>query len=77
MITKLLMLPLAPVKGVVWIAEKIADEAYRQFYDPEVLRQQLEDAERAHRLGTISEEELAEIEDDILARMAEGRRLGY
>jgi hypothetical protein len=77
MITKLLMLPLAPVRAVAWIAERIADEAYRQMYDPAIQRQQLEDAERAFRLGTISEDELAEIEDVILERMAEGRRLGF
>src|SRR5205085_6726563 len=40
--TGLLMLPLAPVRGTVWIAEQIREEAERQLDPNERLRLELE-----------------------------------
>ncbi|MGO4759259.1 gas vesicle protein GvpG, partial [Streptomyces sp. 2MCAF27] len=34
LITGLLTLPLAPVRGVAWIAEQLRQEALRELYDP-------------------------------------------
>ena len=34
-------LPLAPVQGVVWIAERLRDAAEGELYDPSVVRAQL------------------------------------
>ena len=36
--TGLLTLPLAPVRGVVWVAEQVAQEADRQLYDEDRIR---------------------------------------
>jgi len=33
LISGLLTLPLAPVKGAAWVAEQVADEADRELYD--------------------------------------------
>ena len=33
LITGLLTLPLAPVRGVAWVAEKVAEEAEKELYD--------------------------------------------
>ncbi|MGW3819836.1 gas vesicle protein GvpG [Streptomyces sp. NPDC005046] len=41
LITGLLTLPIAPVRGVVWVAEKLNDAAERELHDPGVLRAQL------------------------------------
>jgi hypothetical protein len=36
-----LLLPLAPVQGVVWIADRLIDAAEAELYDPGVVRAQL------------------------------------
>ena len=41
LITGLLTLPLAPVRGVVWLAEQIQEHAEAQYYDPVNIRAQL------------------------------------
>lgn len=67
-------LPLAPVRGVVWVAEKLQEEAERQFYDPGTIRRQLEEVARARDEGAISPEEAAELERELVARLMEGRQ---
>jgi hypothetical protein len=47
LLTGLLTLPLAPVRGTIWIAERLLEEAERELNDPAAIEQQLVDAERA------------------------------
>ncbi len=72
--TGLLTLPLAPVRGTVWVAEQVLEEAERQYYDPAVIRRQLEEVDRMRADGQISEEEAEEMEDELVARLMESRR---
>ncbi len=67
--TELLMLPLAPVRGVVWVAEKIEDQVDRQMNDPTVIRAQIDELDAAHERGEISDEERDEQQDVLLARL--------
>ena len=69
----LLTLPLAPVRGVVWLAEIIRDQAEQKLYDPAAIRRQLAAVEEAHEAGELSDEEAAELEDILLERMMTGR----
>ncbi|AKS32459.1 gas vesicle protein GvpG [Mycolicibacterium goodii] len=69
LITGLLTLPLAPVRGVVWLAEQIADYAEEQYYDPANIRAELERVEEARQSGELSEEECAEWENALLSRL--------
>ncbi len=69
LLTGLLGLPLAPVRGVVWLAEQIRDHAEEQFYDPVRIRAQLERVDEARRAGEISEEEAVELENELLQRL--------
>lgn len=69
LLTGLVTLPLAPVRGTVWIAERLLEEAERQLNDPEVIEQQLLDAEARHRRGEITDDELERIEDELLRRL--------
>ena len=69
LITGLLTLPLAPVRGTVWIAEQILAEAERQMDDPAYIEQQLADAEASYERGEISEEEFELLEDELLRRL--------
>jgi hypothetical protein len=67
--TELLLLPLAPVRGVVWVAEKIEDQVDHQMNDPAVIRAQIDDLDAAHERGEISDEERDEQQDVLLARL--------
>jgi hypothetical protein len=69
--TGLLTLPLAPVRGTVWIAEQLAAEAERELRDENSLRRRLAEAERQFELGAITVEEYEAIEDELLARLEE------
>lgn len=74
LISGLLTLPLAPVRGTVWIAEQVQREAERQYYDPALIRRQLEDVDDARQAGDLTEDEAAQLEEQLLARMREGIR---
>jgi hypothetical protein len=74
LISGLLTLPLAPVRGTVWVAEQVRREAERQYYDPGLIRRRLEEVDDARRAGELTEEEAAELEEQLLARMREGLR---
>ena len=69
MVTGLLGLPLAPVRGVMWLAEQILEQAEEQYYDPARIRAQLEQVDEARRSGELSEEECVEIENELLQRL--------
>lgn len=66
----LLLLPLAPVRGVAWVVEQVADEADRQLYDPESIRRDMLQLELEWDDGRLSEEERQEEEDRLLERLA-------
>lgn len=63
--TGLLLLPLAPVRGTVWIAEQIAAEAERELRGAAPRRRLLE-AERQLELGAITLDEYEAIEEEAL-----------
>lgn len=73
LITGILGLPLLPLKGVIWAAEQIQQQAEEQYYDPVRIRAQLEEIEEARRKGTLSEEECEELEDELLERLQRPR----
>jgi len=60
---------MGPIKGVVWIAEKVAEEADKKLYDEDAVRGQLMELELRYDLGEISEEEYLEAEDTLLERL--------
>ena len=68
-VTGLLGLPLAPVRGAVWLAEQIQDQAEEQYYDPVRIRAELERVDEARRSGDLPEDECAEIENELLQRL--------
>ena len=69
LLTGLLTLPLAPVRGTVWIAERLLEEAERQLNDPEAIEQQILAAEAAHERGELTDEEFERIEEELLERL--------
>ncbi|MFD4990172.1 gas vesicle protein GvpG [Streptomyces sp. NPDC058374] len=75
LITGLLTLPLAPVRGVAWIADRLEETAERETSDPAVLRAQLAALNRALDEGEIDQERF-EREEDRLLDLLEGRPPG-
>ena len=73
LITGILGLPLAPLRGTVAIAEQIRQQAEDEFYDPARIRAQLEDVDRARADGEISEDEAVQIEDELVDRLMVAR----
>jgi hypothetical protein len=76
LISGLLLLPLAPVRGTVWVAERVLEQAEREYYDEGAIRAQLEDIDAARQAGTMDEEEATRAEDALVERMMEGRARG-
>ncbi|GAA4284466.1 hypothetical protein GCM10022261_19970 [Brevibacterium daeguense] len=66
--------PLAPIKGTIWVAEQVQEEAERQYYDPGIIRRKLEEVADAREAGTVSDEEAAEMEKELVARLIEANR---
>ena len=71
-LTSLVTLPLAPVRGTIWIAEVLLEEAERQMRDPAFVEQQLLEAEAAYERGELTDEEFLDIEDELLGRLLSG-----
>jgi gas vesicle protein GvpG len=68
LITGLLTLPVAPVRGVLWVAEKITDEVNRQYYGEGAIAKQLRQVDDARKSGQIDEEEAARREQELIDR---------
>ena len=69
-LTDLLTFPvLGPIKGVIWIAEKVNEQAEKELYDEDAVRGKLTELELRYDLGEISEEEYLAAEETLLARL--------
>jgi Gas vesicle protein G len=68
--TGLITLPLAPVRGVAWVAEQVAAEADRQLYDEGQIRREMLQLEIDFDDGMIGEEERRHREEALLDRLA-------
>ena len=73
LITGILGLPLAPLRGTVAAAEQIRRQAEEEFYDPVRIRRQLEEVARQRASGELSEEEADAWEDELVGRLMVGR----
>jgi hypothetical protein len=73
LITGLLTLPLAPVRGTVWLAQVIQQHAETQLYDEPAIMGALAELESAREQGIYSDEEIEEAEDALLQRLIELR----
>jgi Gas vesicle protein G len=76
--TALLTLPLAPVRGVTWFVEQVAEEVDRQLYDEGSIRRELLQLELEYEDGNIDEAERLEREEELFDRLAiaQQRRAG-
>ncbi|MBS1165404.1 MAG: hypothetical protein H6R00_1429 [Proteobacteria bacterium] len=62
-----------PMKGLLWLAQVIAEQAERTLYDEDVIRAALLDLEEALEAGEIDEAEYEEQEEILLERLKTAR----
>jgi hypothetical protein len=67
------LLPLAPVRGTAWVAEKVAEEADRQLYSEENVMRELMQLEIDVEEGRVGPKEREAKEDELLERLAIAR----
>jgi chorismate mutase len=73
LITGILGLPLAPLRGTIWVADQIRQQAEDELYDPATIRSQLEEVDRARQAGELSDEEATRLEDELVERLMVAR----
>ena len=70
LLLKLLALPVeGPIRGVVWLAERVIDQVEQELYDEQSIRSQISELEMRHDLGEIGEEEYVLTEQDLFDRL--------
>lgn len=70
LITGVLTLPLAPVRGLTWVAGQLQEEAESQLYDEQNIRAELLQLELDSEDGVIDEAERAAREEQLFQRLA-------
>ena len=73
LITGILGLPLAPLRGVAAVAEQVLEQAEEEFYDPARIREQLEEVQRLRDDGSLTDEEAIMWEDELIERLMVAR----
>jgi hypothetical protein len=68
-LTGLILLPLAPLRGTIWLAERLAEVAERELDSDTTLRRLLVEAEMAFDSGELSLEEYEQVADELLERL--------
>jgi len=77
LLTGLLTLPLAPVRGVAWIAEQVRQEAERQWMDPAAIQEALADVQARRDSGMIDDAEADRLEDELIERLLTSEQQSY
>jgi hypothetical protein len=70
LLTGLLGVPLAPLRGTMWVTGKVAEAAVQEHRHPARIHARLRDLVRELEAGTITEEEFDRAEDELLDRLA-------
>lgn len=73
-LTGILLLPLAPLRGTIWLAERLAEVAERELDDEAAFKRLLVEAEIAFESGELSEAEYEQVEDELLERLELARK---
>jgi hypothetical protein len=69
LLTGLILLPLAPLRGTIRLAEFLAEQAEEQMNDERAIRGLLVEAEAALDRGELTEAEFDRLEDQLLDRI--------
>jgi gas vesicle protein GvpG len=69
LLSALVLLPLAPVRAVGWLADQIADAAEKEYYDPAPVMSRLAALHRALEDGDIDLPEFERQEESLLFQL--------
>ena len=75
LLSAVLGLPLMPVRGTIWLAEQLMEQAQHELRDPAVIRGQLEELDRLRADGSITDDEADALEDELLQRLIHPARV--
>jgi hypothetical protein len=75
LLTGLLTLPMAPLRGVVAVAEQVRRQAEEVYYDPVAIRAELEEVDALRATGALTDEEATAREDELIDRLMAGQQL--
>ena len=67
-------LPLAPLRGTVAIAEQVLRQAEEEYYDPARIRAELEEVARLRDDGTLTDDVATAGEDELVERLMIGQQ---
>jgi cytochrome c-type biogenesis protein CcmI len=76
LITGILGLPLAPLRGTIAIAELLKEQAEAEMLNPANIRAQLEEIDRQREAGLLDEDEAEAWEDELVARLMQANAQG-
>ncbi|MEU9418123.1 gas vesicle protein GvpG [Streptomyces sp. NPDC051000] len=71
LLTYLLTLPVAPVRAVTWVAQRVVDQAEEEYYDPAPVWRRLAELEQQLLRGEIDQETFDRQEDELIDRLEE------
>lgn len=70
-----LLLPfISPLKGILWLGEKIREIAETEFFDKSRVNAELLELQMLYEMGEMPEEEFKKLETGLLERLEEIRR---
>jgi hypothetical protein len=69
LLTGLLTLPLAPVRGTVWIAERLQEQAEAELRDEATIHAGLLELQALREAGALDEAEIAAAEDALIEEL--------
>jgi hypothetical protein len=66
LIKEIVLLPVAPVRGTLWVAERIADQVEQERYGGATAVEELDRLDEAGKTGELDEQEAAARQEEIL-----------
>lgn len=75
LLTGLLTLPMAPLRGVVAVAEQVRRQAEEAYYDPGAIRAELDEVDALRAAGELTADEATAREDELVDRLMLGQQL--
>jgi chorismate mutase len=74
LLTGLLGLPLAPLRGTVAVADQVLQQAEREYYDPARIRAELRRVAQMRDEGELDDDEATAWEDSLVERLVVGQQ---
>ncbi|WP_407561782.1 gas vesicle protein GvpG [Streptomyces sp. 184] len=69
LLSELLKLPAAPIRGPLWVLRQVAEQAEREYSDPAVVQRELSALAERLDAGEIGQDEFDRREDELLSRL--------